>query len=145
MITKSVTITNPSAGSQSFSWFEYTDWDLNFSDFDDSASSVSATAIVQTDGGTTATVLQLGMAPDAWEIDVFRDLLDDLEDAFPNSLSSSGSIVDGDVTFAWQWDVNLAPGQDFTTLTQTSLVPEPGLLALLGSGLFGLALLRRRA
>ncbi len=56
-----------------------------------------------------------------------------------NNLSASG-----DVTFAYEWDFNIAPGgSEVISIIQQVVVPEPSALTLIGLGLVSFALRRR--
>ena len=74
-----------------------------------------------------------------------------LEDGSPTTLSDNAGPLTGDVTWAWQWDLNLAAsGPGSSALIGNDLhigtVPVPAAIWLLTSGLLGLiAVSRRRA
>jgi hypothetical protein len=63
----------------------------------------------------------------------------------PYTLDNSTLNASGNAVFAYEWDVVLAPNTSFIiSETSTITVPEPSSLALIVSGMLGLALLYRR-
>jgi hypothetical protein len=75
---------------------------------------------------------------------------DRLNDNFPTVLNDgNGALGPGDVTWALQWDLSIAPGSSVVISKDknvfVSVIPEPSSLALLSLGLVALALRKRRA
>jgi hypothetical protein len=67
--------------------------------------------IAQTQGNTTVDVRPLGIAPDAFQIAFFPDVLDSLNDGVDTNLDNSGNgLGPGDLSHAFQWDLSLNPG-----------------------------------
>jgi hypothetical protein len=144
-----VRITNKTMGSLSLHLFEYTDFDLKGTPEDDTASLVSPTAVLQTDGASNIIAsesLSVTPGPSHREINIFSATRDNLNDGAPTTLNDgAGPVGPGDVTWAFEWDL-LVP-KDGTVLISKSLkdapaaVPEPTILLMFGAGA---AALRRR-
>jgi len=135
------TLTNNGAGASSFTLFQYTDLDVNFFPDNDTARYLGPGTIEQSDEeGTTVTVKIQGIQPSAWDIATAPDLLDQLDDDGITTLDSSPNELSGDVEFAFQWDIRLAPGESITLQT-VHAVPVPAAIWLFGSAfmmIFGL-------
>jgi hypothetical protein len=71
---------------------------------------------------------------------VLRLELDDADADVLNDVSTAS----GNVEWAGQWDVELAPGEALQLSKDKMIVPEPATLALLGGGAAAVLLLRRR-
>ena len=67
-----------------------------------------------------------------------------LTDGLPTTLNDMTSFGPGDATFAYQWDISMAPGSTFIISKILSVVPEPSSAALLSLGILGFGMLRRR-
>ncbi len=139
---QSFTLTNTGKGASSFSLFQYNDLDVNFFADDDTARYLGPGTIEQTDGDGSTTIVfkALGVLPSAWEIASAPDLLDQLDDNSLTTLNSSPTELSGDVEFALQWDIQLAPGESITLQT-VHAVPVPPALWMFGSAfvmIFGL-------
>lgn len=138
-ITLDVTLTALQA-DVSLALFQYTDVDL-FTSFDDDASAGVAGGLAITDASGLGRYASLfAPSPAALEAAPYDTLLASLLDGAPTGLGSN-LVVNGDVTFAAQWNAILAAGQSISfSQTQTiRVVPEPGVVLLLALGLAGLA------
>lgn len=139
-----VRVQNLTNGVLPFHLFEYDDFDLGGTAGGDSAMLLNGSTIMQWDNLTTAMV---GTVPpfDRWEIAAFPTILNKLNDGVPDNLSNGTSpLGPGDMTFAMQWDRNIAARGTFlmSKNKRIEVVPEPATLAALGLGFA--ALLRRR-
>ena len=82
--------------------------------------------------------------PQHHEANVSPVTLTKLNDNVATILNDSNSAGPGDVTWAFQWDLSLAPGASYIiSKDKTLTVPEPATLALLGGGV-AVALVSRR-
>jgi len=96
--------------------------------------------------GEDMAVIEKGLAPvpDRFEIeDDYEHLLGGPEE--PNLDNTAGPVTD-DVVWGFQWDHIISPGGSFTIRPETFIkpVPEPSTLFLFGSGLVGIALMRKK-
>lgn len=147
-MAETIRIQNVSGSAQQFSFFEYTDFDLNNTIANDRGNLDNTNSIHQRDlaGGTQAEVIG---APNfnAWEIALYPVLLGQLNSGVPINLTNTVSPLTGDVTFGMQWNFTLADGGTFIISKDKLItsVPEPSSVITLSTGLaaFGLAAIRR--
>ncbi|WP_165247190.1 hypothetical protein [Paludisphaera soli] len=141
-MAETIRVTNISGRALDFSFFQYTDFDLNGSPGGDAGVHVNANTFRQTDtaGGTVAQEVALP-TPSRWEMGPFATILDKLNDGAATNLSNGVSPTFGDVTFAFQWDFRLANGGSFIISKDKLItaVPEPASVVSLGFGLFAIA------
>lgn len=161
---ESIRIVNTGSASQTFSFFQYSDFDLGGTpdvpcsngvcDFThDVGVILNANTVRQAYAGSGAPGASVSEtiatpAPTYYAIGLYPSLI--------NSISAGQSLADNlgpvgpaDVAWAYQWDDTLAPGGSLLISKDKEIgpVPEPGTLFLLGSGLIGaagLGRLRRR-
>jgi hypothetical protein len=145
-LAEQVTVTNETAGDLVFTLIEYTDFDLS-NDVDDLfASFTPPTLFRQFDGGYISETI---VSPvDRWEISIYDDLRDRLEDGDEDLLANAANGLAGPDDFVWaaSWTRTLGPGASFTISKDKliSPVPRPAPALLLITGLAGLAAMRKR-
>ena len=137
-LSETITVHNHSGGNLNFSFFQYSDFDLNGLAGGQSVqfSTNSVTGLyykaVQTDGTFTITELVNSANPPISHFDaqLANNTLTSLTDGNPTTLTDSTSAGVGNVTFAYQWDVSLADNQSFQLSKLLTIVPEPSALSL---------------
>ncbi len=125
-------------------FFQYADFDLDGDAVDDSVviSGAPKNTATQADGSVVSESVVTG-EPDHYQAAVYNAILAALTDADADDLTDdAGPKTNDNLTWAFQWDVTLAPGQTFIISKTKNLVPEPAALGVLALG--GLALARRR-
>jgi hypothetical protein len=144
-----ISITNTLTSPLDFHFFQYADFDLGAAD---SAVFTNANSVRQFSPGSELTETVVTPVPAHREIAFFPVTLNKLNDGLPTTLSDAppiGTVFGaGDVTWAYQWDVLLQPGQTFQiskdkNLSAGSQVPEPAACSLLSLAA-GLLLARRQ-
>ncbi len=151
-LSETLTVANSSAANMDFHFYQYSDFDLGgvpggqsvqFSQNTVNGQYYKAT---QTDGSRSMTETINSAVPPIghYEAAFFNQTLVKLNDGNPTTLNDNVSAGPGDVTFAYQWDVTLAPGGSFQISKLIAVVPEPSVSALALTGLLALRLIRRR-
>jgi hypothetical protein len=129
-----ISITNFTASPMDFHFFQYADFDISSGD---SAVFTNPNTVQQSGPGGRLVESVVTPVPTHREIAFFPVTLNKLNDGVATTLSDTpagGTAVGpGDVTWADQWDVVIAPGATFQISTDTNLnaVPEPGVGSLL--------------
>ena len=144
-IVERMTLANTTGSPISVALFNYADFDVGGDSGTDGAILVNPELMrisYQTDYAEF-----LGVGADAWEVQVWSDLRDDLDDGGITNLSNTGlPFGPDDFTGAFQWNLTIPAGGKVTVVEGLSVnmaaVPEPATLSLLAFGV--LALLRRR-
>ena len=151
-LSQTVKITNLTNSDLDFHLFQYADLNLNNSPLDDAvmlASGLQNTA-VQTDPGFLVSETVATPGPTRFDVANPGDLLSLLGDGSPLALGNfSGSLVNVDGAWAFEWDETIAAGQSFTISEATSIspgtpIPEPSTALLAIFGLTGLIAGSRR-
>jgi len=146
-----ISITNTLGSPMDFHFFQYADFDTGAAD---SAVFTNTNSVRQFSPGSELNETVVTPVPAHREIAFFPVTLNKLNDGVPTNLSDTPPIGilfgPGDVTWAYQWDVLLQPGQTFQISKDKNLsagapVPEPaiGSLLSLAAGLL-LARCRKR-
>jgi len=152
-LNEKVTITNYTTGNLAFHLFEYSDFNVNGTANDDTATAVTSSTITQTDDtGGSATVSVTQPVPDHYQIAPVPTILNSLNNSTQTTLNDTTTNVSGggDIGFAFQWSEIIAPGSSFVIDKTKAIegfptaVPEPGSMFLVGSGLLALQQWQRR-
>ncbi len=151
-IAETIRLTNTSDSSIDMRFFQYSDFDLGGTE-DDYLVFTNDNTVTQVDTGGTSQLSETVITPSAdhYEGALFSDTFDSLEDDSMTTLSDMpavGNAINGDVTWAYEWDRTITSGGTFLISKDKRLgvVPEPGTVLLLGLGLLGagISTLRRR-
>jgi hypothetical protein len=151
-VSETVTVINNSAAPLDFHLFQYSDFDLGGISDNQSVQFFLNDATgqyykaVQTVSGFSVTETVNSTAPPISHVEAatFSQTLASLTDALPTSLGDTLSAM-GNVTFAYQWDVVLTPGQSFQLSKLIAVVPEPSVGGFIALGVLAFGLMRRRA
>jgi len=146
VLEDNLTITNLTSNPLQIHLFQYSDLDLTKGIQKDSAVLSSPGFVTQS--GQAVVSNSVGFpGPNHWQIsyyDTFPNLLDKLNDGSPTTLTdSNGTVINGDISWAFEWDMNVA-GLGHSGIVNSTGVPEPGILLLLGSGLIGALAIRKK-
>jgi hypothetical protein len=148
-----ITVLNPSSSGQThvFHFYQYSDFDLG---------GIPGSQNVQFYNNGSGSYYEVKQSGGAASLDVTvsasnlsevqAGLYDGNQFGLGNgnsapTLNNTFAAGPGNVDYAYEWDVTLAPGSSFQiSELQTVTVPEPSPVALMASGLLALALLYRR-
>ncbi|MBL4808557.1 MAG: hypothetical protein JKY43_00665 [Phycisphaerales bacterium] len=142
-ITEQITLTNTSNSAISLSFFQYVDFDLGGDDTDDWGQIVDGNVAQQFDDEYAISETVVTPFPSAFEMGDYNVLSDYWNNGQIDNLNGD-SFYQGDVAWAFQWDITLQAGDSFLISKNKSIVPTPASIALLtAAGLLGTR--RRRA
>jgi len=147
-LAENIRIVNTSGSNLDFSFFQYSDFDLGGAG-GDTVEQSNANTVRQWDGVVSLQEETVGTpAPSHIELANFAQTLNSLNDTFTTTLDDTSGPISGDVTWAWQWDLNIASGGSALISKDMQLsvsaVPVPAAVWLFGSGLLGLVGVGRR-
>lgn len=147
-VGETISIKNLSGVSQTYSFFQYSDFNLNNNPAADQVVITANNTADQTNGMGSVTESVLTPQPTRFEadaIDGVNDLLARLNDGAPTTLNNNPIAV-GNGTWAFQWDFNLPAGGTFaiSKVKTITVIPEPAAGLLLLAGGVGLMLRRGR-
>lgn len=141
-LAQAVTVRNPGQTSIDVHLFQYIDLDVDES-YSANAVTLTGTRAVQSGPQGTVIATQFVPAASRWQVAAYPDVLDLLTGGEPVTLNNCGGPVTGDLAFALQWDLQLAPGAA-ARIDATSIIPDPATHVLLACLVMHLALTRRR-
>lgn len=154
-LMETIRFINTSATAYTISFFQYSDFDLGGTFWDDRLWFENAHSVQQIDLGGSAQFSETVVTPpaDHHEGARFSSTLANLNTVPGYVLNDlppiGGGSIEGDVTWAFQWDFTISPNSTVLISKDKNLrlVPEPGTLLLMGLGILGggALLWRRRA
>jgi hypothetical protein len=151
-LSETITLQNLTANVLDFHFFQYSDFDLRADSQNQSVQFFTNGIgqyfkVVQSGNlmSVTETVTSAAVPIAHVEANAYDNTLNSLTDGSPTTLNDTTSFGPGDATFAYQWDISMAPGGSVIISKILSVVPEPSSAALLSLGILGFGLLRRRA
>ncbi len=130
-LAESITIRNTGLQTISLSFFQYVDFDLGGDASDDTGWIVNGNTVRQEDAEFSVAEVVVTPAPMAWSVSDYPLLDDALNDDDIDNLDNN-SHADGDIAWAFQWNITLDAGDSFIISKDKSIVPAPGAIALLG-------------
>lgn len=145
---ESISIRNTGNIAQSVSFFQYVDFDLGGTPGGDIGQIIGGRIAQQADlaGGFNVNETVVTPAPNHFELNTFPNLVAKFSDGQVTTLADVAGPLAGDVTWGFQWDFVLSPGQVFIISKDKRLeqVPAPAGVALVGlSGLVAMGRRRR--
>lgn len=144
-IAETIKIKNISASPMDFHFYQYVDLNLAGTPYDSLVQiDNDRHSVHQTEGAYATAEIVDTPAPSHFQADYAANIRAALNNNGPDDLNDQVSAADGDLGWAFQWDVTLAPNQEFLISKDKRIegVPEPATLALLA--IFGAAVLARR-
>jgi len=148
-LTDTITVKNTSGTQQDFHFYPYSDFDLggisgnqNVQFYDQGSGSYYQ--VIQT-GPRSSIVSETVSATSPSEVQagLYDATLLGLADGSTTTLNNTLSAGPGNVVYAYEWDVTLAPSASFQ-ISAIMAVPEPSVLTIMSAGAVALALQRRR-
>ncbi len=140
-LAEQIVIRNLSQSTMSLSFFQYVDFDLGGDAGDDFGQILGGNTIRQNDNEFFISETVVTPQPTIFQVGDADTLSAMLNDNSIDTLDGTDSWQ-GNVAWAFQWDITLAAGQSYIISKDKSIVPSPGSIALMG--LAGLVLNRRK-
>ncbi len=140
-LAEQIVIRNFGDSTLSLSFFQFVDFDLGGDIDDDFGEIVNGNTVAQSDDGFFISETVVTPQPTLFQVGDAIAMSDMLNDDAIDTLSGQASYQ-GNVAWAFQWDITLESGEAFIISKDKSIVPAPGSLALLAGA--GLISTRRR-
>lgn len=145
-LAETINIQNNGNSPISLSFFQYVDFDLGGTIAGDFGEIIGGDSVYQYDttGNLAVNETVVTPAPNHFQMGQYPSIVNMFGDGLVTNLNDfGGPMGPTDITWAFQWDLNLNPGQSFIISKDKLLyIPTPGAAALLGMG--GLVATRRR-
>jgi hypothetical protein len=142
-LAEQISIRNLTANPLEFHFFQYVDFNLDENPEGDLVNFPANNTVTQyKPGGSRVTETVITPSSSHRETRLVPITLDSLNDSLPTTLDGTNSSGPGNVAWAFEWDVVIAPGGEFQISKDKQIVPEPATLSLLA--LSALPLIRRR-
>lgn len=125
----------------SLSFFQFVNFDLGADPGDDYGQIINDNTIRQNDDDYSISETVVTPQPTLFQVGDAMDMYAMLNDGNIDDLDGTNSYQ-GDVAWAFQWNINLQAGQSSIISKDKSIVPTPGSLGLMG--LAGLLVASRR-
>ena len=121
------------------------DLDLNGTPQDSLVRINNGNTAQQFEGPFVASEAVVTTMPSHLETNFYPNTLNSLNDGLPTTLNDyAGPLGPGDLTWAFQWDLLIGPGQSVNISKDKIITPAPGSIALVATaGAFGLRRRRR--
>jgi hypothetical protein len=146
-IGEQISIVNTSQSALAISFFEYGDFQLDPPNIgNEVVTFINSNAVqeVSTSGNTLQETV-VTPPPTHREATAFPITINKLNDGVPDNLIDNAGAGPGDVTWAYQWDFVLDPGQTvLISKDKQALIPEPSTNILVGLGVIGLMACAKR-
>ncbi len=140
-LAEQIVIRNLSNETMSISFFQFVDFDLGGDRGDDFGEIVNGNTVRQSDDEFFVSETVVTPQPTVFQVGDAGDMAGMLNDDSIDNLDNTGEWQ-GNVAWAFQWDITLQAGDSFIISKDKSIVPAPGSLALMG--LAGIVANRRR-
>jgi len=148
-INEVVSITNATASAMTFTFFQYSDFDLGGPGGDTVAIGTDTfgrfNEALQTSGPIRLAESQVTPGADRAEANLFPFTITSLDDATVTTLSNVLAAGPGDATWAFQWNFTIAAGGSVgISKIKDIQIPEPSSLALMTLGVLACGIYRRQ-
>ncbi len=140
-LAEQIIIRNLSNETMSLSFFQFVDFDLGGDFSDDSGEIINGNTVRQSDDEYSISETVVTPQPTIFQVGDSASMTAMFNDGNADDLDGNASWQ-GDVAWAFQWNITLEAGESFLISKDKSIVPTPGSFALMG--LAGLVATARR-